>query len=315
MPAMALTITALIGGVALLAYAADQFVLGAARVALLRRIPTLLVGIVIVGFGTSSPELLVSVLAAADGALEISLGNIIGSNIANLSLLLGVGAAMISIDVSSRTVRREGVVTLGAMIVFALTVRGGGIDDIEAGLLLGLMVLALVFVGRRSPHDPVGSETVALAEPDRHRLGPEVARTVLGLVGTVAGAQSLLWGAVDLAERVGLSEGFVGATLVAVGTSLPELVTVIQSARRGQPDLIVGNLLGSSLFNALAVGGTVGLVGTGTVDAPALTTTGVLLAGAVAAVAVVVMATGRRVSRAEGVALVVGYAAMVPLLA
>lgn len=311
---MLVAIFGVIGGVSLLAVAADQFVLGAARVALLRRIPTLLVGVVIVGFGTSAPELLVSTLAAADGTVEIAVGNIIGSNIANLSLLLGVGALFVTLEVTSRTVRREGLITLGAMVVLAVVVRGDGISDPEGLLLLGLMTAALFVVSRRSPGDPLGPEAVELAEPSTHRLGTEAVRTLLGLLGTVGGAQLLLWSAVDLAERAGLAEGFVGATLVAVGTSLPELVTVVQSARRRQTDLIVGNLLGSNLFNALGVGGVVGLVGSVPVTAPALTTAGAWAAVAVAGVAVASMQTGRRVSRTEGIALVIGYFAILPFL-
>ncbi|MDH4116833.1 MAG: hypothetical protein OEW30_05500 [Acidimicrobiia bacterium] len=122
-------------------------------------------------------------------------------------------------------------------------------------------------------------------------------------------------GAVDLADRAGISAGFVGVTLVAVGTSLPELVTVIQSARRKESDLIIGNLLGSNLFNALVVGGATGILGPGTLDAPRLT--GVASIGAVVlgSTVTVMMISGRRISRAEGAALVVAYAAVVPLLA
>jgi cation:H+ antiporter len=310
-----LTLLTLVGGIALLAYAADQFVIGAARVALLRRIPTLAVGVVIIGFGTSAPELLVSSLAAAGDKPEIAVGNIIGSNIANLSLLLGFGAVLVSMRVASGTVRREGLMTLGAMIAFALAVRGGGISRIEGLALLVLLAIALIVVMRASPGDPLGSETADLVSPEGHRLGVEVVRTLLGLVGTIASAQLLLWAAVDLAARAGVSEGFVGVTLVAVGTSLPELVTVIQSARRRQTDLIIGNLLGSNLFNALGVGGVIGLVGTSGIDAPQLTTIAALAAVGVAALAVGAMRTGRGVSRLEGIVLVAIYVAVIPFLA
>lgn len=312
---MLLTLGAIAVGVALLAYAADQFVLGAARVALIRNIPTLVVGVVIVGFGTSAPEMLVSTFAAAGGEGEIAIGNIVGSNLANLSLLLGVGALLVPLVVDSRTVLREGPMTVAAMVAFGLAVQGGGIAWGEGLVMLTLMGGALWVVTRRSVGDPLEPEVEELADAVHHRLGVEVLRTVLGLVGTVAGAQLLLWGAVELAERVGLGQGFVGATLVAVGTSLPELVTVIQSARRKETDLIVGNLLGSNLFNALAVGGVVGLVGSTTVDAPELTTVAAVAAVAVALIAVVAMRTGHTVTRWEGVGLVVGYAVVVPFLA
>lgn len=308
------TILAIVGGLALLAYAADQFVLGAARVALVKNLSPVLVGLVIIGFGTSMPELLVSALASLRGSPEIAIGNIVGSNLANLSLLLGVGAIMVPLSVQSRTVRREGLITVGAVGLFALAVQGGGVSRLEGvGLLLGLAA-AMYTVSRRSPNDPLGSEAEDLVELPAHKVSNEMVRTILGMIGTVGGAQLLLWGAVDLAERAGLAEGFVGVTLVAVGTSLPELVTVIQSARRRQMDLIVGNLLGSNLFNALGVGGVVGLAAATPIDAPSLTGTGAVAALVVVVVAVAAMHTGRVVNRLEGVALILGYVAVVPFL-
>jgi cation:H+ antiporter len=312
-----LTVAALVVGVALLAYAADQFVLGAARVALIGRVSPLVVGVVIVGFGTSSPELLVSAIAAGSGDAEIAIGNIVGSNIANLSMLLGIGAIIIPITVASRTVRREAPLTVAAVAAFIVVVQGGigAIEGVVLLLGLGGALWVIMRGSRRPTGDPIGPEAEELADPSGHRWGPEVVRTVLGLLGTVGGAQLLLWGATDVADRAGLAEGFVGATLVAVGTSLPELVTVVQSARRRETDLIVGNLLGSNLFNSLGVTGVVGLVGTDVVDDRALTLIGPGAALAVAVLAAFAMRTRGRVERWEGVALVVVYAAIVPFLA
>jgi cation:H+ antiporter len=171
-----------------------------------------------------------------------------------------------------------------------------------------------VEAGAAPASDPLGAEAEELADATGHSIRTEVVRTVLGLLGTIAGAQLLLWGAIDVADRIGLAEGFVGATLVAIGTSLPELVTVIQSARRRETDLIVGNLLGSNMFNALGVGGVMGLIGSSELDAPALTGFAVIFAIAVAAVAWLAMATRRTIGRIEGAALVVVYAALVPFL-
>lgn len=311
---MLLTVLALVVGVVLLAAAADQFVLGAARVALIRSISPLVVGVVIVGFGTSAPELLVSGIAAAGGQPEIAVGNVVGSNIANLSLLLGVGAIIIPLRVASSTVRREAPIAVAAMVAYALAVQGGGITLAEGVVLLVALGLAIWKVSTSTAADPLGPETEQLADVGTHRFGTEVVRTLVGLVGTVAGAQLLLWGAVDIADRAGLGEGFVGATLVAIGTSLPELVTVIQSARRRETDLIVGNLLGSNMFNALGVGAVTGLVGVGTLDDPALTEFGVVAAVGVAALAWLMMRTSRTITRREGVGLVVLYVALVPFL-
>lgn len=306
---------ALAGGIGLLAFAADQFVLGASRVALIKRVRPLVVGVLIIGFGTSLPELLVSWIAAAGEQAEIAIGNIVGSNLANLSLLLGVGAAMVPLVVDSRTVRQEATLAFGAAILFAGVVQGGGITPFEGGLLLAVMIGTVFRVTRRSPGDPLGPETVELAEPTAHRLGVEVGRTALGLVGTVGGAQALLWGAVDLAGRAGLSSGFIGATIVAVGTSLPELVTVIQSARRGETDLIVGNLLGSNLFNALVVGGVVGLTRSAVIDDAGLTVVAPLAVVLISLAALIAMRTERTVTRTEGLVLIAGYAVIVPFLA
>jgi cation:H+ antiporter len=305
-------VAALIIGVILLAWASDQFVVGAARIAVLRRVAPLVIGVVIVGFGTSTPELLVSALAAARGEPEIAVGNIVGSNLVNLGLILGIGVLILPLAVDSQTVRREAPLTVGAMALFAVMVQGG-INWVEGVLLVSAMVAALTVVVRRRPQDPLGAEAVELVGGDLH-LRFEVARTVLGLLGTLGGAQLLLWGAVDLADRAGLGEGFVGATLVAVGTSLPELVTVVQSARRGEGDLVLGNLLGSNLFNALTVGGVAGLVGAGALDAPALTGFAAVAAVVQAGLVMLMMRTGRRISRREAAVLVVTYAVAIPFL-
>lgn len=304
-------------GVVLLAWASDQFVIGAMRVALLKKVPSLVVGVVIVGFGTSAPEMLVSASAAASGDAAVALGNVVGSNIANLSLLLGVGAMIVPIAVTSRTVRREGMLTLAAVVAFAAVAQGGGITRLEGLVLVAAMVGALWIVmrpGADIAEDPLASDVDDLAHAAASGMGRELARLGVGLVGTIGGAQLLLWGALRVADEAGLSEGFVGITLVAIGTSLPELVTVVQSARRGETDLIVGNLLGSNLFNALAVTGLVGLIGGTPVDDPAITTVGAIAAIVACVAASQAMRTARRVSRPEGVALVVGYVVLLPFL-
>lgn len=313
---MVLTLAALMIGIGLLAYAADQLVVGAARIAIVRNISPLLIGLVIVGFGTSLPELLVSTLAATGGDIEVAIGNIAGSNIANLSLLLGVGAMIVPISIDSATVRREVPLTVGAMVAFAVAVQGG-INRFEGLVLLVAMAGALVWVSRRtgSDDDALAVDTEEFTDGASHSLGVELARTIGGLVGTVAGAQLLLWSALDLVDRTGLGGGFIGATLVALGTSLPELVTVVQSARRRETDLIVGNLLGSNLFNGLAVAGVAGLLGPGVVDNRALTLVAAGGAVLVALVAGAAMSTRYRVERWEGAGLILLYLCFIPLLA
>ena len=316
---MFVAVTALIAGVAVLAWASDQFVLGAARVALLRNVPSLVVGVVIVGFGTSAPEMLVSALAVVNDETAVAIGNVVGSNLANLSLLLGIGAILVPLTVESSAVRREAPIVVGATALFGLAVQGG-IARWEGVALLAAMAASLFVVTRRSGsnadpvEDQIGLDVTDLAQASEDEFSREAFRTVIGLIGTVASAQLLLWAALRLADETGLSNGFVGVTLVAIGTSLPELVTVIQSARRRETDLIVGNLLGSNLFNALAVGGLIGLIGGPVIDDRALTVVGTGAALAVAAIALVAMITGHTVNRLEGVGLIALYAATIPLL-
>ncbi len=259
-------------GVAVLAVAADQFVIGAARVALIKNVPSLVVGVVIIGFGTSAPEILVSALAALDDEPDVAVGNIVGSNIANLSLLLGIGALIVPLAVDSRTVRREALMVVGAVRCSASSSRVAASAASKVSSCSSRWPLRCSSSPARRP--VTRSDPRRRSSPMRSTTGSasEVGRTVVGLVFTVAAGRLLLWGALDLADRAGLSAGFVGATLVSIGTSLPELVTVIQSARRSETDLIVGNLLGSNLFNALAAGGVVGLIGAPRFDDTSLTT-------------------------------------------
>lgn len=299
-------------GLVLLAVASDQFVIGAARLSVLSRVSPVVVGVVVVGFGTSAPEALVSALAALDDEPAVAVGNVVGSNLVNLTLLLGIGALLTPIAVASGVVRREAPITVAATIAFAVAVQNG-LGRVEGVVLIGILAAAVFAVLRGGASgDPLGPEVEEFAEEHGNgrapAMGREVTRTALGLIGTVAGAQLLLTGALDLADRAGLAAGLVGATIVAGGTSLPELVTVVQSARKGETDLIVGNLLGSNLVNALGVAGLAGVLGPGPLDAPELTTVATLAALATTALAWWVMVSGRRVSRAEGGMLVVVYA-------
>ncbi|WKZ81707.1 MAG: sodium:calcium antiporter [Acidimicrobiia bacterium] len=310
---MLLAIAAVAFGVLLLAYAADQFVIGAAALARLLRVPAVVVGVVVVGFGTSAPELLVSLLAAGQGRVEVAAGNVLGSNLANLSLLLGIGALITPLTVTSGVVRREAPLALVATGGLGLAMQVP--NRLLGALLVAAMVIVVVVLlkSAMSGRDPVGLELDDLVTPAVRTTRVEVLRTGLGLVGTLAGAQALLWGALDLAGRAGLSEGFVGLTMVAVGTSLPELVTVVQSARRHETDLVLGNLLGSNLFNALFVGGLAMTVEPALVDDVSVRVTAVIAATVCSVIVWWFLHTGRRVSRVEAVALIVGYFAVVPV--
>ncbi|MEX1164790.1 MAG: calcium/sodium antiporter [Nitriliruptor sp.] len=313
---MILSVLGIVGGLVVLTFASDQFVVGAARVARVLKLSPILIGAVVIGFGTSAPEMLVSGLAGAQGSLDIGIGNIIGSNVANLSLVLGVAALVTPIVVRSPVLKREAPIALIATIIFAVVVQGG-LAGGEATILLIVLVVGLTLIilgARRGGEDQLTAEVDELVVPGMS-TGREVLRTLLGLAFTLGAAQILVVSAVDIAGRLGLEEGFVGLTIVAIGTSLPELATAIQAARKGQTDLIVGNLLGSNLFNAGAVGAVAGYLGPGALQDPSLTGTAVYLMVGIAVLATAFMVTGRRVARWEGATLLLIYVVAVPLLA
>jgi len=294
---------ALILGVVLLAKAADEFVEGAARLAVMLKISPIVVGAVIVGFGTSAPEMVVSGIAAGQGDDDLGIGNIIGSNLANLSLILGAAALIVPLTIDSRVLKKELPLATAAVVLFAVLVQNGlsVTDGVIFIVLLAGALLFLLFGG--GDDETIVGEVEELVANGEHTIVGESIRTVVGLVGTVAGAWLLVWGATTLAEDLGINEGFVGVTLVAIGTSLPELVTAIAAARKNQTDLIVGNLLGSNLFNSLAVGAVVAFLGDGSVADPSLTGLDLWFMLAVCLLAAVAMLTRSVLERAEGTLL------------
>lgn len=313
----ALLVVGLVAGLALLTYASDQFVLGAARVAVVLRLSTVVIGAVVIGFGTSAPEMLVSGIAAGSGSLDIAVGNIIGSNVANLALVLGISAMVVPITVASTTLRREAPLSLASVLVYAGLVQGGlnRLEGVVLGVLLVASLTLVLVAARRGDDDELAGEVDEYLDDDDMEPRREWVRTGLGLLGTLAAAQILVVCATGLAEQLGLGEGFIGLTIVAIGTSLPELATSLQAVRKDETDLIVGNLLGSNLFNSLAVGAVAALAGPGPVQDTNLTSAGTLLMSGIAVAATLFMFTGRRVVRFEGTLLLVTYLAVLPLLA
>lgn len=319
---MLLAAISVAAGLVLLAKAADHFVLGSARLARLLRLSPVVVGVVVMGFGTSSPELFVSGLAALEGDPDLGVGNILGSNVANLTLVLGCAALVRRVGVASRTLRLEVPLSATAAITFAGVAMVGTLYLVEGVVLLAAFAGAMAFLVRaarqaREGEQQLVAEVEELTDEELEtvpRWVAEAVRAALGLAGVIVGAQLLVSGAGAIAEGLGVSGGVIGLTLVAVGTSLPELVTAIVSSRRGHDELIVGNVLGSNLVNSLAVGGVVALVGSGALVDPTLARR-----AALASVAVVVLswlAMGRRlvVDRLEGALLVGVYALAVPFV-
>ena len=309
-PALPVAALEVVIGIALLWRAADAFVEGAANIAGSLRISPVVIGAVIIGFGTSLPELLVSAIAATNGNLDLGVGNVVGSNVANLTLVLGAAALIVPLFVTRPILAREAPLSLLSVLLFGFFTLDG-LTRFEGSVLLAALVLAMswiVFAGREEVLEGVhldGART----------LTGEVVGTLLGLIGTVLGAQLLVWGALAIADALDLSGGLVGFTLVAVGTSLPELVTAVAAARQGETGLILGNLLGSNMFNSLAVGGAIAMLGGGVIDDRGLATVGVLGMALVAFAAWAFMVTRRRVHRIEAIVLLSVWAGSVVLMA
>lgn len=307
---MLLDLLFLVIGLGLLVVSADNFVLGAARLAETLDIPRVVIGAVVVGFGTSAPEMLVSGLAAADGERALGVGNVVGSNVANLSLVLAAGALVTRLAVTSRMVRREMPLSLVATGIFAALFVDGEVTRWEGVILFVLLIAVVLYLLRADGNDPMlEDDFVAETSPKTEAL-----RALAGLVGTIVGAQLVVSGASGLADAWGISGGFVGFSLVALGTSLPELVTTFVGARRGETDLIIGNLFGSNMFNSLAVGGVIGLAGPGPIDDDRLTGLGIAVMLVVCLLAYFISLPGLAYTRLDGIALFVAYVVSMVLL-
>lgn len=252
-----LDVVMIAGGLVLLLLGGEGLIRGAVSLACSFRLSKLLVSSVIIGFGTSMPELTISVSAALKGSPDIALGNVVGSNIANVLLIVGVAALIAPVSFSVREVRRDALVMLAASLLLC----GVSFFGIISSLTGGLMLLALVTYVAWSYVE--GKKGQPEEEPPSERtLAPPVAAllSLAGLVFLVAGAYLMVEGAVALARHFGISEAVIGLTIVAVGTSLPELVTAIVASRHKENDIIIGNILGSNVFNILCILGVTALV-------------------------------------------------------
>ncbi|CAG0906724.1 unnamed protein product [Cyprideis torosa] len=320
---MWLALLSLLVGLGLLLWSADRFVEGAAAVARHFSLPPLLIGMVIVGFGTSAPEIVVSSLAAWQGSTGIALGNAYGSNITNIALILGVTALLSPIAVQSGVLKKELPVLAAVTALAAWQLRDGSVSRLDAVGLLGVFALLMVWTIREgmqsrgaSPVDPLGEEMQAELEAHAMPLKAAWWRVGLGLVLLVVSSRMLVWGAVEIAHAFGVSDLIIGLTVVAVGTSLPELASSIAAARKGEHDLALGNIIGSNLFNTLAVVGLAGVIRPLAAGPEVLTRDVVVMAALT--VLLFVLGYGRRgagrINRVEGGVLVGIYLGYVGLL-
>ncbi|MBK1699426.1 calcium/sodium antiporter [Thiococcus pfennigii] len=260
---MTLAFIAVVLGLALLVWSADRFVEGSASTARHFGMPPLLIGMVVVGFGTSAPEMVVSALAASQGNPGIALGNAYGSNIANIALILGVTALISPIAVHSQVLRKELPILVGATALAAWQVWDGEVTRLDALVLLavfgGLMGWT-IWQGLRTKGDALGGEVAHELEAHAMPIRRAVFWLLVGLILLIASSRILVWGAVEIARGIGVSDLIIGLTIVAVGTSLPELASSVIAARKGEHDIALGNILGSNLFNTLAVVGIAGAI-------------------------------------------------------
>lgn len=314
---MEIAVALLILGLAVLLISGDLLVRGAVGLATALRIPALVVSLTVVAFGTSAPELVVTVQAVLSGAAGIALGNIIGSNIANVLLVLGLPALIYPITTHVAGLRRHASVMLVATAVFSALAYFRGEIDVSSGAILfgGIIayVLYLWISAMRDGADPMLDEVAEYAD-----AGGVSWKTMLflaaGLVGLPLGADLLVDNGRILAADLGVRDELIGLTIVAFGTSLPELATVVAAAFHKKSDVAIGGIIGSNIFNLLAVGGAAGLAGGALFDAKSLT----LDIPAMIAVAVIVSAyiiSRRNVGRLSGLVFFAGYAGFIYILA
>lgn len=312
-----LSVMAILIGFGLLVWGAERFVHGAAAIANNFGVPPLIIGLTIVGIGTSAPEILISIVAAYQGNPALAVGNALGSNIANIALVLGVTAIVMPMVVKSETLRREYPIMFIIMLISLLLVI-----DQHLGQMDGLILISGVFVmtfwmiqqGKKQKRDPMEKEF----EQEIPDISTQKALLwfVIGLALLIISSRGLVWGSVNIAKAAGISDLVIGLTIVAIGTSLPELAASIVSALKNEPDIAIGNIIGSNMFNLLVVFGIPGLMSPHMVDIAILDRDFPFMIGL--SIALFIMAYGfkgeGRINRYEGGLLLSGYVAYMSVL-
>ncbi len=255
---MLLAIGAILVGLVLLVWSADKFVDGATSIALHLGVSTMIIGITIVGFGTSAPEILISVIAVIEDTPDIAIGNALGSNIANIGLILGVTALIAPLPIAKKVLRQEFPLLLIATAVMTWCLVDAKLDISDGLLLIALLVVMLGYLVRshgQTPGKDWGESDLIGDGIEEMTILAAWGWVLLGLIILVGSSKLLVWGATEVAHAFGISELIIGLTIVALGTSLPELAASIVSIKKAEPDLVIGNVVGSNLFNSLAVVG------------------------------------------------------------
>lgn len=294
------------GGVLALYAGGEALVRGSVRLAGVLGIPPLIIGLTVVAFGTSSPELAASLTAVVSDAHDVVLGNVVGSNIMNIGLVMGLTAVVYPLSARLSVIRREVPVMVGVGLLPLLVARDGLIGRLDGVILFGLLVVYLLLLYRESRLPVESAEFVEEYAPGGTRVLPALVAAAAGVLLLVLGARWLVEGGVNLARSAGISERIIGLTLVAFGTSLPELASSIVAAIKHEADIVLGNLIGSSIFNILAILGLTAAVRPVTVRYAAITPD-ILVMTAFGVLALPMLHTRRRLDRWEGAVLVVGY--------
>lgn len=299
-----LELTSLIGGLILLFWSADKFVDGAAGIARHFNMPPLLIGMIIVGFGTSAPEMLVSALSSLQGNSGIALGNAYGSNIANIALILGVAALISPIKVDGDVVKKELPILSAATLLSVILIWNGLLSRIDAAVLI---VVFFIYMGYEIASKKSNKNEAAAKETKKEAksIGGLFFELILGLFFLVASSKALVWGSVKIARFFHVSDLIIGLTIVAIGTSLPELASSVVAARKGEDDIALGNVIGSNLFNTLLV------VGIACVIKPAEATPELLkrdmVVMALLTLSLFIFGKDRKIKRSEGFMLLFSY--------
>lgn len=306
-----MTTLLILAGLVLLTLGGELLVRGAVNLARTLGISPFLIGLTIVGFGTSTPELVTCVFAAFENSPGIAVGNVVGSNTANILLILGVSALIAPLAIPAHALRRDGITLAGSTIACVLAVLHGNLDRIIGVALVGILIIYIAWAYRSerricTPTATMHEHLAADAAPRSRSLGMALGLAITGIVMTIIGARLLVGGAIELARLWGASETLIGLTVVAVGTSLPELVASAVAAFRGHADVALGNVIGSCVYNVLGVLGLTAMIHPISVPAEIMQLDiWVLLLATI--VVLVCLRTGWRITRREGGLLLVGY--------
>ncbi|MGD7034727.1 calcium/sodium antiporter [Methylotuvimicrobium buryatense] len=309
---MALSVVLIIVGLALLVWSADRFVEGASAVAHFAGMSPLLIGMVIVGFGTSAPEMAVSSISAWQGNPNIALGNGYGSNITNIALILGITAIISPIAVHSQVLRKELPILSAVTLFAALQIYDNEFTQLDAWLLLavfGMIMGWTIIQGMKKDSDSFEKEMESELQAHEMTLGRALFWVALGLVLLIVSSQMLVSGAVTIAQSLGISDLIIGLTVVAIGTSLPELASSVIAAKKGEHDIALGNIIGSNLFNTTAVVGIAGAIHPMTIPEDILLRDWPVMAALTASLFVLGYSNngGGRINRIEGGLLLSAY--------